>query len=148
MPIAFPLFWSITITLHNWIWCYLMNKSSRSSWIYILCYSEISILEWVNLITLTLTSFVKKNKTKNQIWKHMTHIELLHYCFKILVFLDRYVSVELQWCMMHATAYLSVSFHMKNYYTNSTIIRMTMCQFKHQGNNFVTDFEIVRCISL
>lgn len=77
MPIAFPLFWSITITLHNWIWCYLMNKSSRSSWIYILCYSEIvSILEWVNLITLTLTSFVKKTKQKTRfgsIWHTLNY---------------------------------------------------------------------------
>lgn len=39
----------------------LMNKSSWYSWIYILCYNEISILKWVNLITLTLTSFVKNS---------------------------------------------------------------------------------------
>lgn len=120
-----------------------MNKSSWSSWIYILCYNEISTLEWVNLVTLTLTSFAKISH--GSIWHTLNNFIIVSKSW----FFWTDMSVELLWCMVHAIAYLSVSFHMRNYYTNSTIIRMTPCtEFKHQGNNFAIDFETVRCISI
>lgn len=76
----------------------------------------------------------------------MTHIKQLHYCFQILVFLDRYVSVELLWWIVHATAYLVSAFLWKTI-TQIPPLSEWLCQFEHQRNNFAIDFEIVRSTS-
>lgn len=119
-----------------------MNKSSWYSWIYILCYNEISILKWVNLITLTLTSFVKNSHENIQhtlnkfiivskswfFWTDMCQENCYDaWCMQLLILVSAFT-----WKLLH-------NFY---HYQNDFV-----CQFKHQLNNFATHSWKVRSIS-